>query len=127
MKLIIAGSRDFNDYDRAKAFIKNTLHYWFHNHITGNYYFPTEIVSGGATGADKLGERYAEEMKFKIKLFIPDWQKHGRSAGPIRNKEMAGYADVLIAFWDGESRGTKNMIETMERMNKPVSVDLIHS
>jgi glycerophosphoryl diester phosphodiesterase len=69
-------------------------------------------VSGGARGADTFGEQYAKVHGFDIKQFLPDWEGKGKGAGFIRNAEMADYADYLIAFWDGESRGTKHMIDT---------------
>jgi len=69
-----------------------------------------EIVSGHANGADKLGERYAKENNLKLTLFPANWDLNGKSAGYIRNYEMAKYADVLIAFWDGKSKGTMDMI-----------------
>ena len=55
-------------------------------------------------------------------MFNADWNKHGRAAGPMRNKQMADYADVLIAVWDGQSKGTKNMIDQMNKLNKPVFI-----
>ena len=69
-----------------------------------------EIVSGTARGADQLGERYAREKGFSIKRFPADWSL-GKVAGYLRNKEMAEYANGLVAFWDGKSRGTKMMID----------------
>ena len=106
MKIIIAGGRTFNDYDLLskscdKAFSRLT---------------EIEIVSGTANGADKLGERYAKEKGYDLKVFPADWNKHGKGAGHIRNKQMAEYGDMLIAFWDGESKGTKNMIDTSKRL-----------
>ena len=70
-----------------------------------------EIVCGGATGADTLGKRFAEELGYSVKMFPADWKKYGRRAGPVRNQQMGEYADALIAFWDGISHGTKNMID----------------
>jgi len=70
----------------------------------------TEVVSGGARGADRLGEQWARKNGIPIKQFIPDWST-GRSAGHVRNRKMGDYADALVALWDGESRGTKGMIE----------------
>lgn len=114
MKIIIAGSRDFNDYELAKEkilyFVKNT----FFNQI--------EIVSGGARGADRIGEKFAKEYSLKMKIFPPDWQNKGKKAGILRNQEMADYADCLIAFWDGLSKGTMNMIEEMKKRNKPTRI-----
>ena len=65
----------------------------------------------GRGGADALGERYAAERGYLLRRFPADWKQYGRAAGVRRNKEMAQNADALIAFWDGISRGTKNMIE----------------
>jgi len=70
----------------------------------------TEVVSGGASGVDALGERYAHENGIPLKVFPADWAKHGNAAGPLRNKEMAIYADALIALWDGQSKGTRSMV-----------------
>jgi len=69
-----------------------------------------EIVSGAAKGADKLGERYANERGHKITRFIANWDTFGKAAGYRRNIEMAAYADALIAFWNQESKGTEHMI-----------------
>ena len=69
----------------------------------------SEIVSGGCSGADKGGEIFARKHNLKLKIFPADWKKHGRSAGPIRNREMAEYADALVVFPGG--RGTSSMIQ----------------
>ena len=74
-----------------------------------------EIVSGGASGADALGERYAKERGYPCAIFSADWGQFGRRAGPLRNKLMSDYADYLICFWDGKSKGAKNMIETAKK------------
>ena len=71
-----------------------------------------EIVSGAAKGADALGEQYAKQRGYKLTRFPADWAAYDNSAGPRRNKEMAEYADFLVAFHDGFSRGTANMITT---------------
>lgn len=102
MRVIIAGSRTFNAYD----FLCQILDVKLHSKTE-----EIEIVSGGAKGADQLGERYARERGYPIKLFPANWAEYGKMAGPIRNNEMANYSDLLIAFWDGKSSGTKNMIE----------------
>lgn len=98
MKVIIAGSRNFNDYQAMIATI----------HESG--FDVTEVVSGKASGADTLGERYALERKIPVKEFPALWDLYGKGAGPIRNGQMADYAEALIAFPIGESRGTRNMI-----------------
>lgn len=99
-RVIIAGGRDYHNYDTVlEAIEESGLQI-------------DVVVSGGANGVDALGERYAVEMNLPLAVFMADWQTHGRAAGPIRNRKMAENADALIAVWDGQSRGTKNMIET---------------
>jgi hypothetical protein len=114
MKVIIAGSRDFTDYNLLKTKID-------HMRFDGQFKID-EIVSGAACGADQMGENYAANNNIPVKEFPADWNTHGKAAGPIRNKQMAEYADALIAVWDGKSKGTKNMIETMNKLKKPVYV-----
>jgi YspA, cpYpsA-related SLOG family len=113
MKVIVAGSRTITDYDK----VVDALYY--------TNFSPREIVSGGAPGVDKLGEQYAIECTLGIKVFPADWEKHGRSAGFIRNKQMAEYADALIAVWDGKSRGTENMIRCMLELKKPIYIHFV--
>ena len=111
MKVIIAGSRSIVNYSLIKKLISES-----HLDIT-------EIVSGGARGVDRLGEKYARENNIPIKQFLPDWENLGKVAAIIRNQEMAFYADALIAIWDSKSRGTKHMIEYMkDKMMKPTRV-----
>ena len=102
MKVIIAGSRDFNNYEMLESKVSHLL----------SLVKPedTEVVSGGCRGVDKLGERYAKEHGIKVKVFPAFWHTYGKSAGPRRNKQMAEYGDALIAFWDHKSKGTANMI-----------------
>lgn len=107
MRLIIAGTRTFDDYD----FLKKQMYYAFRNETI------TKVLSGGAKGADALGERWAFERTITVAKYYPDWNKHGRSAGPIRNKEMAENADACIVFWDGESKGTASMIKEAKAKN----------
>ena len=80
------------------------------------------IISGHALGADSLDERYAQERGFKIETYPADWKKYGRAAGPIRNEQMANIANALIAFWDGKSKGTKNMINLAKKKGLQVFV-----
>jgi hypothetical protein len=113
MKLIIAGSRDFNNYNllvnvcsKIKTNIKDI-----------------ELVSGSCpSGADSLGEKWAKKNNIPIKRFPAKWNLYGKKAGPLRNGEMARYADCLLAFWDGKSAGTKNMIELAEFNNLKIKV-----
>jgi hypothetical protein len=132
MRVIIAGSRGFNDYDILKNYCDKIL----------QLRVGIQIVSGGAKGADSLGERYAIERGYDIKPFLPNWDLYGKRAGYIRNEEMAkyasGYADRdqkldyilddkvpsggLIAFWDHKSRGTKHMIDLAYKYNLKVRI-----
>lgn len=108
-RVIVAGCRDFHDY----CLLCDKLGYYFQNINKDDI----EIVSGGAKGVDTLGEMFANEKGLALKVFPADWDKYGRGAGPIRNNEMAKYGTHLIAFWDGKSKGTKNMIEQAEKYN----------
>ena len=112
LKVIIAGSRDFSNYD----LLKEKCDYYLQNQKE------IEIVSGVARGADTLGEKYAKEKGFPIKQFRADWFLFGRNAGFQRNIEMSEYADALIAFWDKKSSGTKHMIETAKKKSLPTKV-----
>lgn len=112
MKTIIAGSRGFTNYQFLQTECDRIL----------SSEEEVEIVSGGAKGADKMGEHYAKQKDFALTVFPADWDKFGKSAGYIRNKQMAQYADTLIAFWDGESRGTKHMIDLAEEMGLTVHI-----
>ena len=111
-RVIVAGGREFNNYELLKSSCDRIL-------IRQTN---IEIVSGKALGADKLGEDYAKEKGYKIKEFPADWIKYKKGAGPIRNKQMAEYADELIAFWDGLSKGTKNMIELAKKHGLKIKV-----
>ena len=111
MKVIIAGSRSIGDYDAVCKAIDAFLL------KSGPI---TEVVSGRAAGVDSLGEMYARQHNVPVKLFPPEWKKHGKKAGFLRNEEMADYADALIAVWDGASRGTQHMMDQMTKRGKPI-------
>ena len=106
-KVIIAGGRDFNDYVELKKYC---------NHLLKNKK-NVEIVCGMARGADLLGKKYGEEKGYKIKKFPANWDKFGKFAGYIRNVEMGEYADAAIIFWNGESKGSKHMIDVSTEKN----------
>lgn len=110
MKTIIAGSRSIADPETVAAAVE------------ASGFEIAEVVSGCCRGVDRLGERWARRHGIPIQRFPADWQKHGKAAGPIRNRSMADYADALIAIWDGESRGTANMIEEAEKRGLKVFV-----
>jgi hypothetical protein len=98
MKVIVAGSRSI----RSAAVVNAA--------IIGSGLEIRELVSGTAPGVDRLGERWAASRGIPVKRFPADWSRLGRRGGPLRNEEMACYADALIAVWDGRSPGTADMI-----------------
>lgn len=110
-KTIIAGSRDFTDFELLESAISDYLDYEI-----------SEVVCGMARGADMLGRKWAAKNGIPVAEFPAQWDLYGRSAGYKRNEKMASYADRALCFWDGKSRGTKHMIETMEKFRKPVLV-----
>ena len=118
MKIVIAGSRGLQNREgeiRARiASILSTLHIK-----------PSEIVSGKAVGPDQIGETFARLFDIPIKEMPANWTVHGKAAGPIRNRQMAEYADIAIVFWDGASAGSKNMIDEMSRVKKPCIVEIV--
>jgi hypothetical protein len=114
-KLIVAGGRDFDDYE-ALCYTLNAL---------ATAEFPDKsisIVSGMARGADALGYMFAHKNNIKVYEFPAQWTRYGKSAGFRRNTEMGNFADALIVFWDGESKGTKHMLDYMQQLNKPVYI-----
>ncbi|MBQ8132862.1 MAG: hypothetical protein IJ192_00375 [Clostridia bacterium] len=82
----------------------------------------TEIVSGGAAGIDTCAENYAVENDLKLTVFLPEYKKYGRSAPLKRNIEIINYADIVLAFWDGKSRGTKFVIDNCQKLGVEVRV-----
>jgi hypothetical protein len=78
-------------------------------------------------GVDALGERWARQNKIPFKRFSPNWERYGKRAGPKRNREMALFADGLLAIWNGQSRGTKDMIDAMFEVKKPIFIYSIPS
>ena len=118
-KVIIAGGRHFDNYELLKEKCDYLLQDKSKTHRI-------IVVSGKSSGADALGERYAAEKGYKVEGHPADWKKHGRAAGPIRNEEMAKVSDALIAFWDGESRGTKSMINLGKKHGLAVTPVMIN-
>ena len=84
----------------------------------------TEIVSGGAKGVDTCAIEYALAKGLKLTEFLPEYQRYGRGAPLKRNLQIIDYADCVLAFWDGQSRGTKFVIEHCKAQNKPVRICL---
>lgn len=125
MHIIIAGGRDFMDYDRLEKVMDDFIK----THCSGT---PT-IILGGARGADALGKRYAEVRGYPIITFEAEWhkiegipenrlrvnasgKKYFPGAGHVRNRKMGEYAEALVAFWGHESKGTKNMIDIAKEL-----------
>lgn len=114
MNVIVAGGRDFSNYIMLVAWLDYYLIHLNKEDLT--------IISGMARGADSLAVSYANERDIKVIRMPANWDLYGKRAGYIRNDEMANVADMLIAFWNGQSRGTLNMITTMKRMGKMCNV-----
>lgn len=110
MKVVIAGTRTVKDYKLVVDTIK------------ASGYTITEVVSGCATGVDRLGEQWAIANNIPVREMPADWTRFGKRAGPERNRRMAEYCDAAIVIWDGESNGTKNMINEMKKVGKPFYV-----
>lgn len=115
-RVIIAGSRTFTDWKMFQEKVKEIL----------SNYTDIEIVSGHARGADTMGEWYAQNNNIPLKVFPAQWDTYGKRAGYLRNQQMLDYANeetpVLIAFWDGSSRGTKMMIDIAQRAEAEVHI-----
>lgn len=99
MKCIIAGSRTILDYQVVKKA------------IVDSGWDITEVVSGKAPGVDTLGELWAKNNGIPVKPFPANWEAYYTQAGPIRNRQMAEYADALILVWDGNSSGSRDMLK----------------
>lgn len=106
MKLAIVGSRllEINDLE---------------NYIPENV---TEIVSGGAKGIDTCAKSYAMSHGITYKEFLPEYSKYGKAAPIVRNREIAEYVDAALAFWDGKSKGTKNVISLFRKLDKDITI-----
>jgi len=109
MKVIIAGSRSITDKESTFELLDKAKEYFGSISV---------VISGCANGVDKIGEEWAELNNIEVQRFPADWDKYGKKAGFIRNSEMAKAADGLIAIYDGISKGTKNMIDTMKKLGK---------
>jgi len=112
MKLAVVGSRSFSD----KTMLTNILDQ--QQNISC-------IISGGARGVDTLAEQWARSKNVETKIFLPDWLSYGRAAGPIRNRNIIEACDECVAFWDGESPGTRSSIELCNKLGKPIKIVII--
>lgn len=114
MKIAIVGYRNFNDYRKFEKEVNNI--------IVTNKLNVTEIISGGATGADHLAQIYALSYEIPLTVYKAEWEKYGKFAGPQRNSLIVKDADVIIAFLSQESKGTVNTINLAKKANKKVFV-----
>jgi hypothetical protein len=120
-RVIIAGTRTFDNYKLLKEKVEQFT-FWFED---------IEVVSGAQkkrverngewiyVGADYLGEQWAQKNWWIIHRFWPDWETHGKAAGPIRNREMVKFANCAVIFWDGYSPGTANLIDNCRIFDLP--------
>ena len=114
MEIGIVGSRTFKDY----AYLATILEPYFIALSSENL----KIISGGARGADTLAENYAENNGLECTIFKPDWDKYGKAAGFIRNQFIVDNSDIIIAFWNGESKGTRDTIDKARKVKKPIFI-----
>ena len=110
MKLAIIGSRSFSN----KTLLESILEKYTDK--------VKMVVSGGAKGADSLGELWAINNNIPVKIFKPEWNKYGKKAGPIRNELIVKECDECIAFWDESSSGTKHSISICKKLNKKITI-----
>lgn len=117
-RVIIAGCRDYTNYDEARGFIEYCIETF---QVKGTLV----LLSGRCRGADQLGERFAKENGWTIEQYPAEWKKYGRAAGPIRNKKMIDECDVVICFWNGKSKGTGSLIQYAKEAGKLLAVKLV--
>lgn len=118
VKIVIAGSRTFDNYLMLRQKMS-----WVEDQLTAREPFvEIEVFDGGAMGADHYGRKWAEKCGYKVHEYPADWKQFGKSAGYIRNEEMANDCDMVVVFWDGESKGTKHMMELAKKYEKPLVV-----
>jgi hypothetical protein len=108
MKVAVIGSRTFSSYESVVNVLSKIK--------------ITEIISGGAVGADSLGERYAKDNDIPTKIFLPDWKTHGKKAGFLRNTQIIEECEMVVAFWNMESKGTKDSLDKAEKLGKKVLI-----
>lgn len=113
--VIIAGGREFDNYRMLEQTASQAIRDWVDEIYKGAPEPKIDIISGAARGADKLGEQFAREYGMTVNRMPANWELYGKSAGYRRNEEMTKHANALIAYWDGESRGTKHMIDIATR------------
>ena len=105
MRVAVVGSRDYPKLHEVKEYIATLGR--------GDV-----IITGGARGVDRMAEACAKERQLSVVVHYPDWNKYGKAAGPIRNEIIVKDCDILVAFWDGTSRGTANAIQLAKAAGK---------
>jgi hypothetical protein len=118
MRLAIIGSRTINDY----TFVRETILKHFVTTDPLIHMSITHIVSGGARGADSLGAQFAGEFGIPVTEYLPDWETHGKKAGFLRNQDIVTNCDMVLAFWDGISKGTGHSLSIAKRIKKPTLI-----
>lgn len=113
--ILICGSRNFHDYD----FLENKCNLLLSKIKKKS---DIKIISGGAKGVDSLAKIYADNNSFEFAEYPANWKEYGKKAGYLRNKEMVEKCTHCIAFWNGESKGTKHSINLTKSMNKPLRI-----
>ena len=106
MKMAILGSRNLTNIALEKYVLDDV----------------DEIVSGGAVGVDSCAAEYAKFRKIKLTEFIPEYERYGRAAPIVRNKKIVDYADKILVFWDGSSKGTLSVIKYADKIGKPIKI-----
>ena len=117
MPIIVAiiGSRKFSPLKEVENYVRQL----YSNSLGHQQYL---VISGGARGVDKEAEKHAKEWGLFHKCYLPDWTKYGKKAGFIRNEEIIKNCDVVTAFWDGESKGTKHSIDLAMKYKKKINI-----
>jgi len=114
MNIAVVGSRMFNDYTLFKTSLEKILFELSVNKI--------KFISGGAIGSDNMAEKFAQESNINIKIIEPDWKQYGKGSAIIRNRQIVQLSDVVIAFWNNESKGTLSVINFAKKMKKNLFV-----
>lgn len=109
MKIAIVGSRDYPRPQQVVRYIEQLP-------------YTDVIISGGARGVDRIAEHVARERGMQTIIYPADWEKYGKSAGMIRNREIIEAADKVVCFWDGVSRGTNHSINLAKKLRKPLEI-----
>lgn len=114
-RVVIGGSRDYSEYNNFKLRVTEIL-------IKEASGCNITVLSGHCRGVDLMAEKLADELGCCLEIYPPDWHKYGKGAGVVRNREMVNSCDIVIAFWDGKSKGTHNLITLAEKLSKHVII-----